>query len=117
GRGGAWNRDGTIIFTPNVTQGIFRISATDGTASAVTRTETTKETSHRFPQFLPNGHHFVYYVLGTPEFSGVYAGDLDGSTERRLIDVESAPVYESYGHLFVVRQDTLVALELDPARL
>jgi len=114
GRGGAWNRDGTIIFTPNVTQGIFRISATGGTASAVTRTETTKETSHRFPQFLPNGHHFVYYVLGTPESRGVYAGDLDGSTARRLIDVESAPVYESSGHLFFVRQGTLFAH--DPPR-
>ena len=117
GRGGAWNRDGTIIFTPNVTQGIFRISATGGTASAVTRTETTKETSHRFPQFLPNGHHFVYYVLGTPESRGVYAGDLDGSTARRLIDVESAPVYESSGHLFFVRQGTLFAHEFDAARL
>src|SRR5438093_323685 len=117
GRGGTWNRDGTIIFTPNVTQGIFRISATGGTASAVTRTETTKETSHRFPQFLPNGHHFVYYVLGTPESRGVYAGDLDGSTARRLIDVESAPVYESSGHLFFVRQGTLFAHEFDAARL
>ena len=61
GRGGAWNRDGTIIFTPSSTQSvIFRISAASGgTASPLTRMDTTKETNHRFPQFLPDGHHFL----------------------------------------------------------
>ena len=56
GRGGAWSRDGTIIFTPYAgNSAIFRIPATGGTPSALTRTEGTKETSHRFPQFLPDG--------------------------------------------------------------
>ncbi len=118
GRGGAWNRDGTIIFTPNSQQSaIFRVSATGGTASAVTRTETTKETSHRFPQFLPDGRHFLYYVVGTPESHGVYVGDLDGSRARRLLDVDSASVYESSGHLLFIRQGTLFAQEFDVTRL
>jgi Tol biopolymer transport system component/tRNA A-37 threonylcarbamoyl transferase component Bud32 len=119
GRGGSWNREGTIIFTPNALQSpILRILATGGTTpSAVTRLETTKETNHRFPQFLPDGHHFLYYVLGTAESHGVYVGDLDGSRARRLIDVDSAPVYESSGHLFFVRQGTLFAQEFDVARL
>jgi Tol biopolymer transport system component len=118
GRGGAWNRDGTIIFTPNGTQSpIFRVSATGGTASAVTRTEAAKETSHRYPQFLPDGHHFLYYVQGTPESHGVYVGDLDGSRGRRLFDLDSAAVYESTGHLLFVRQGTLFAQDFDAARL
>jgi serine/threonine protein kinase/Tol biopolymer transport system component len=118
GRGGAWNQDSTIIFTPNSSQSpIFRVLATGGTVSAVTRTETTQETSHRFPQFLPDGHHFLYYVQGTPESHGVYVGDLDGSRARRLLDVDSAPVYESSGHLLFVRQGTLFAQEFDVSRL
>jgi serine/threonine protein kinase len=117
-RGGAWSREGTIIFTPNSSQSpIFRISAAGGTASAVTRTETGKETSHRFPQFLPDGRHFLYYVQGTPESHGIYVGDLDGSRARRLLDVDSAPVYESSGHLLFVRQGTLFAQEFDVTRL
>jgi len=118
GRGGAWNRDGAIIFTPyGGTSAIFRIPATGGTPSPLTRTEATKETSHRFPQFLPDGHHFLYYVQGTPESHGIYAGDLDGSQARRLLDVDSAPVYASSGHLLFVRQGTLFAQEFDAARL
>ena len=118
GRGGAWNRDGTIIFTPYPgNSAIFRIPATGGTPSALTRTEATKETSHRFPQFLPDGHHFLYYVQGTPESHGIYVGDLDGSQARRLLDVDSAPVYAASGQLLFVRQGTLFAQAFDAARL
>jgi serine/threonine protein kinase len=118
GRGGSWNRDGTIIFTPDTNRSpVLRIPATGGTPSAVTRLEATKETNHRFPQFLPDGRHFLYYVQGSPESHGIYAGDLDGSPARRLLDVDSAPVYESSGHLFFVRQGTLFAQEFDASRL
>jgi Tol biopolymer transport system component/aminoglycoside phosphotransferase (APT) family kinase protein len=118
GRGGSWNRDGTIIFTPDSNRSpVFRISATGGAALPVTRMETTKETNHRFPHFLPDGHHFLYYVQGTLESHGVYASDLDDSGARRLLDVESAPVYESSGHLLFVRENTLFAQGFDVAHL
>jgi Tol biopolymer transport system component len=119
GRGGSWSRDGTIIFAPNAQHfPIFRISAAGGmTPVAITRIEATKETDHRFPQFLPDGHHFLYYVQGTAESHGIYVGDLDGSRGRRLLDVDSAPVYESAGHVFFVRQGALFAQEFDATRL
>jgi Tol biopolymer transport system component len=118
GRGGTWNRDGTIIFTPNpASSAIFRIAATGGTPTALTRIEASKETSHRFPQFLPDGHHFLYYVQGTPESHGIYVGDLDGSPPRRLVDVDSAPLYAASGQLLFVRQGTLFAQAFDATRL
>jgi Tol biopolymer transport system component len=118
GRGGSWNREGTIIFTPNSIQSpIFGVSSAGGAVSLVSRLETATETSHRFPQFLPDGHHFLYYVQGTPESHGIYIGDLDGSRSRRLVDVDSAPVYESSGHLLFVRQGTLFAQEFDVTHL
>ena len=118
GRGGAWNRDGTIIFTPYPgNSAIFRIPAKGGTPSALTRIEATKETNHRFAQFLPDGHHFLYYVQGTPESHGIYVGDLDGSQPRRVLDVDSAPVYAASGQLLFVRQGTLFAQAFDAARL
>src|SRR5262249_11882661 len=66
---------------------------------------------------LPDGGHFLYYVQGTPESYGIYVGGLDGSHARRLLDVDSAPVYGSSGHLFFVRQGTLFAQEFDVTRL
>jgi Tol biopolymer transport system component len=83
----------------------------------VTQLNPAKETNHRFPQFLSDRHHFLYYVQGTPESHGIYIGDLDGSPARRLLDVDSAPVYAPSGHLFFVRQGTLYAQEFDPGRL
>ncbi|HET7710755.1 MAG TPA: protein kinase, partial [Thermoanaerobaculia bacterium] len=54
GRGGSWNRDGTIIFSPTATSEIFRVSASGGTPQPVTKVNTTAgETTHRWPSFLP----------------------------------------------------------------
>ena len=61
GRGASWNRDGTIIFTPDFSSSpIFRIPAAGGEPAPLTRPESPKQTSHRFPQFLPDGRHFLY---------------------------------------------------------
>jgi serine/threonine protein kinase len=117
GRGGSWNRDGTIIFTPgsgNVP--IFRISAGGGVPFPVTRAE-GNETSHRFPYFLPNGNHFLYYVQGAPDSHGIYISDLNGSPGRRLLDVDSAAVYAPTGQLLFVRQGTLFAQDFDVKRM
>jgi hypothetical protein len=58
GQGGAWNRDGTILFTPNAVGPLFKVPATGGEPVAITRLE-AGQTSHRFPQFLPDGQHFI----------------------------------------------------------
>src|SRR5205814_1371238 len=54
GRGGAWNAEGTILFSPTATSPLFRVSASGGDATAVTRL-TAGSGSHRYPQFLPDG--------------------------------------------------------------
>src|SRR6185295_6847847 len=58
--GGAWNRDGTIVFAPNYTGPIFRTTATGGDAQPVTRME-AGQSSHGFPHFLPDGRRFLYF--------------------------------------------------------
>ena len=62
-RGGTWGRDGTILFAPSATSGLFRIATTSvGTASQVTKLDASRaETSHRFPSFLPDGRHFLVH--------------------------------------------------------
>jgi Tol biopolymer transport system component len=114
--GGAWNRDGVILFASSPASPILRTSESSGGAgTAVTRLEKT-HASHSFPHFLPDGRHFLYYVNADAEARGVWLGQLDGSTARRLFDADSAPAYAS-GHIFFLRQKTVFAQAFDPERL
>ncbi|MBI4472755.1 MAG: protein kinase [Acidobacteria bacterium] len=116
-RGGTWNGDGIILFGPAL-GGIFRVPATGGETIAVTRVDSPEYgKNHFFPQFLPDGHHFLYYVPAPPEARGVYVSQLEGSEPRRLLDADAAAVYSSSGHLLFVRQGALFAQAFDPFRL
>jgi eukaryotic-like serine/threonine-protein kinase len=116
GSGGTWNREGAILFSSFFgEQPISRISSTGGDVTAVTRLEPPEHT-HQFPQFLPDGRHFLYHTLdGQPP--GVYLAGLDGSERRRLFDSDSAAVYVSSGYLLFLRQGTLFAQGFDPVEL
>ena len=84
GRGGAWNRDGSILFAPTAASPLSRIPANGGEPTVVTQIQSPEQTDHRFPQFLPDGRRFLYYARGTPEGRGIYVSDLDGSDTQRL---------------------------------
>jgi eukaryotic-like serine/threonine-protein kinase len=115
GRGGTWNQDGVILFTPSANSSIFRVSATGGAPSPLTPVE-RQEKSQRFPQFLPDGKHYIFYVIGSPDVRGVYVGELGGSEGRRVLDADSPAAYTASGLLLFVRQGTLFGQEFDPIR-
>src|SRR5262249_21997978 len=76
---------------------IFRVPSTGADPSAVTRL-TPPQSGHRFPQFLPDGRHFLYYAIsGTRETRGVYVGQIDGSEAHRVLDADAAAVYAASG--------------------
>jgi eukaryotic-like serine/threonine-protein kinase len=117
GTGGTWNQDGTILFSHLASgTGIFRISETGGEPSAVTRLGGASEVTHQFPQFLPDGRHFLYYTLDAKP-PGVHVGQLDGAETKRLLDADSPAVFAPPGYLLFLRQGTLFAHAFDPVRL
>jgi eukaryotic-like serine/threonine-protein kinase len=65
-RGGTWG-DGTIILVPRANVGLFRIAlGADGKLEPLTHLDAAHgETSHRWPSFLPDGHHYLYAVRST----------------------------------------------------
>ena len=116
GRGGTWNRDGVILFAPSTFTPIFRVSDRGGEPVAVTRLGMPNPVGHRYPQFLPDGQHFLFSAVGSPKDRGVFVASLDGSITRRLLDAETTVVVTSRYVLFV-RQATLFAQSFDPVRL
>jgi len=123
--GGAWNRDGVILFPQNRT--LMRVSAAGGTPSAVLVTPPAGEGNSVFPAFLPDGRHFLY-LRGSPkpEVSGVYAGALDVKPEQqstqRLMPSGYQPVYapssgSGSGHILFLKDGTLLAQPFDAGKL
>jgi len=114
--GGDWGKDGAIVFSTNPGNPLFRLSA-EGAPVAVTRFESPQQSEQSFPRFLPDARHFLFFVTGSPEARGVYLGQLDGLTTRRLFDADGPAVYAATGHLLFIRGGKLLAQGFDPDTL
>ena len=118
GRGGTWNKDGVIIFTPSghLGVGLYRISASGGTPTQITVPDKNlNEDSHRWPQFLPDGIHYLYsaiHLSGRRELSSVFVGALN-SNEKRLVTKASANVAYIAPYLLFYRDQTLFGQHFD----
>jgi hypothetical protein len=118
GRGGAWNPDGIIVFTGQANSPISRISASGGVVTAATKFDPDQAAIvHFWPQFLPDGRHFLYYQRSSkPEYQGVYVTALDSSSANRILESDGMALYAS-GHLLFVRDGTLFAQAFDDRAL
>jgi serine/threonine protein kinase len=114
-RGGTWSQDGTILFAPVSPGVISQISASGGKQMDVTQLE-GPQAYDQWPQFLPDGRHFIYYVFGADDIRGVYLRSLGASKSVRLFDADSAAVYASSGHLLFVQKGMLLAQGFDADR-
>jgi len=117
GRGGAWNRDGVIVFTPDAWSGLYRIPASGGTPVQVTKPDVAQyQVSDRWPVFLPNGRHFLYLACN---FSGrldknmIMLASLDSSETRPITTASTNAFYADPGYLVYWRDNALVAQRFD----
>ncbi len=119
GRGGSWNQAGLIIFAPTSATSIYQVAASGGASSAITRLDTLKkETSHRWPFFLPDGKHFVYTTqVGGGSDAGAIVASALGDTSRKSVLALSSNAEFVAGYLCYVRQNNLIAHPFDPGKL
>ena len=121
GRGGTWNRDGVIVFTPDSVGGLFRVSSLGGSPVEMTKPDSSRfETSHRWPVFLPDGKHFLYLganFSGQLENNAIFLGSLDSQEKRLLVSTSANAAFAEPGYLLYLRDNkTLVAQSLDRRR-
>ena len=116
-RGGSWSRDGVIIFAASPTDdGLYRVSAAGGEVTPVTTLDQAHESSHLWPQFLPDGRHFLYFSRQT-EKGGIYVGSLDSKETKRILDTAFNAVYVPQGYLLFMRESALMAQPFDADKL
>jgi len=119
-RGGAWNRDGVILFSGGPSVPLMRVSAEGGTPEPVT--EVGPNEGDRYPEFLPDQKRFFYlHASDDPAKEGVYVGSLDRTPPKRVLaaggNVVFVPGSGSLGYLLYRSQGSLVAQEFDTSTL
>lgn len=124
--GGAWSKEDGILVASEEPIGLMRVSASGGTPQPVTRTEPSRQENwHGNPQFLPDGHHFLYTRSSAtnPDYTGVYVGSIDLAPDRQPV-TRLLPGFAAYvpssrgtsqGYLLFARDGTLMAQAFDPA--
>jgi len=120
---GAWSRDDVILFGSR--DGVYRVAASGGVPSLVTRRDdSAQERAHVFPQFLPDGEHFLYFVDNADSNKqGVYASSLNRPQDRAHVlstayrSVYAPPVGGRPGRLLFLRDSTLMAQPFDASAL
>ncbi len=110
GRGGAWNRDGMILFTPHASAPLYRVSASGGKPEQVTDLGGTN--SHRWPSFLADGRHFVFTMQSGTAPGGIFIASLD-DPHPHLLSKEHFNCQVVNDYLLFTRGSALVAAKLD----
>lgn len=113
-RGGAWAADGTILFAPAGNGPLYRVRAAGGETQPLTELQAS-ETSHRDPQFLPDGKTFIFWVGGPAGVRGVYLASLDRRAGTRLLDADGPAAFAAPNHVLFVRDGVLSAQRFDRA--
>jgi Tol biopolymer transport system component/predicted Ser/Thr protein kinase len=125
--GAGWNSDAVIVVAssaPGVP--IMRVPASGGQAAPLT-VLAPDESSHAWPQLLPDGKHFLYERMSAdPTKAGVYIGSIDAQPNQQSMQRLLASDRQAYyapspgggtGHLIFLRGATLMAQAFDPDKM
>jgi len=114
GKGGSWNQMDEVLFTTDYNTSIFMVSSGGGEVRQVTDLKGDKGfNSHRHPQFLPDGRHFLYFARGNGRVeSEIRYASLDGEPHK-VVTRANLMGYFASGYLVFVANGDLVAQPFD----
>jgi len=117
-RGGSWGSKDILIYSPDTASAMWQVNA-DGSGNAPFLTFTDKdEQTHRWPDFLPDGEHFLYWAGNfsnskDDHYSGIYFGSLGSKEKKRVVLCHSSFGYDGHHLYYADEQRQLVSLPLD----
>ncbi len=119
GADGSWNAEGVVLFDGRGNDPIWRVSAAGGVPKPEVTSDLKKGIAGvGWPEFLPDGRHFLYVVEGSrPEDNRVMVGALDSKEAKLVLNTTSRVQYAPPGYLLYVREQTLVVQPFDAKSL
>src|SRR5262245_580055 len=124
--GGAWSRDGVIIFSVLGGAGVSSVSSAGGEVTSVLRPDYNRQETEFIAEcFLPDGRHFLFSNRSAQkEVRGIYLASLDGGLNERLLGDAANAMYAASGsasgtdggYLLFEREGALMAQPFDAAQ-
>src|SRR5262249_52920723 len=116
GRGGTWSPSGDIVFAPKPEGPLMRVGESGGEPVEVTKLDRALgERSHRYPQFLPDGRHFLYVGIRPAQLHTWFLADVRGGKPRPIGEGATAAVWSSAGYVLWNENNRILARRFDPA--
>ena len=121
-RGGSWAKDGTIVFSPNYTAGLMRVSESGGQPQqTITPDQAKGERTYRWPEVLPSGRG-VIFTIGMANSAASYddaeiAAYSFRTKKIRVLTHGDMAVYSPAGYLLYYRAGALYAAPFNESKM
>jgi Tol biopolymer transport system component len=114
--GGDWSRSGDMIMSST---SLYHVRPSSGTATLLTApVPEDGEFALVFPQFLPDGRHYLYTAVRRPrEQATVYLAELGAHRRQALLRLDSGVTLAEPGYLLYGVPGALVAQPFDTTRM
>ena len=115
-RGASWGPDGWIVFAGSPNSGLSRVPAAGGEPEVLTELDTENgETSHRWPQVLPNGKAVLFTSIAgeNSNEASIQVLDLESGQRQVVNETGSFGRYVESGHVVYADGGTLFAIPFD----
>ena len=113
--GGAWSRDGVIVYSPDYNAGLYRVPAKGGERKLLGRPDLALgEVAFNNPGFLPDGRRYYFRVqLASGGPSRYLVAALDADEVSPLLEEVSTALFAPPHWLLFVKNEALSAQRLD----
>src|SRR5438067_8970584 len=111
GRGGTWNREGTIVFSAAEHRELYQVPASGGQPIALMKVDPAQQERYGRPCFLPDGKHLLFLARANAPSgavrSALWVMSLETGERKKLFDADSSVLYASPGYLLFRRATSL----------
>jgi eukaryotic-like serine/threonine-protein kinase len=118
-RGGSWGSKNVIVYSPDASSVIWRVNADgSGVVSLTQAVSIQDDQSHRWPQFLPDGDHFLFWAGNfrgekDDRTSGIYVTSVNGKDRKLVVLGHTNVGYAGKSLVFADDHRQLVVMPFD----